>query len=88
MAEKAVVKDVSVFVWVPADSEYRMDLDTIITDGSTYHNMSVSARAGTFNPLTPVWRTRIKEAVIAEALASLDLVVDQVMFPDFGVLGV
>lgn len=87
MAAKAIVaQPVGFFV---ENGNYVLDLGVVVTDGGTkwYTQIRVRATASAMKPITPSWQAIIRDAIIAQAQAELGLAVDEVMFPDFTVLG-
>lgn len=67
---------------------YVLQLGVVVTDGAKwYTQINVKAVASSMKPLAPGWQTIVRDAVVAQAQAELGLAVDEVMFPDFSVLG-
>jgi len=86
MAEKAMVA--SIYALDFENDEWHIVGTAAVTNGAAGHvNIIWEATAAQFNPLTPPWRTRVRDAIIAEAQNGYSIEVDQVLFPDFGVLG-
>lgn len=67
---------------------YYMDLDVVVTDSKDwYTHIQVIATASSAKPLTG-WQGIVRDAVISESQRQLSIVVDEVIFPDFSVLGI
>lgn len=65
-----------------------MDLDVVVTDDKDwYTHINVVASAPSAKPLLG-WQPIVRDAVILESQKQLSIVVDEVIFPDFTVLGV
>lgn len=70
------------------DVNYVLQLGVVVTDGAKwYSQMNVKAVATSLKPVLPSWQTIIRDAIVLQAQTELGLVVDEVMFPDFSVLG-
>lgn len=86
MAEKAMV--VQMFGVDLTAGQYVLTGTAAVTDGAGGHiNMTFSVTASSFNPLLPPWRTRVRDRIVAQAATDHSLEVDDVLFPDFGVVG-
>lgn len=84
MAYKAIVTGVDTME--KASGVYTLRCLILLGDEGVFEQHGVTATSSSFNPLLPPWRTRIAEAVGAYG-TSIGKPVDQVMFADFGVLG-
>jgi len=69
------------------DGVYTMAVSIVMTNGTSSTAFTVYPTASSFNPLIPNWRSRIAQAAKDYALATYSITIDQVMFPDYGVLG-
>lgn len=70
------------------NGNFVLELDVVVTDGAKwYTHMNVKALATSMKPLAPSWQTIVRDAVVAQAQTELGVAVDEVMFPDFTVLG-
>ncbi|MCI0349061.1 MAG: hypothetical protein L0Z53_06510 [Acidobacteriales bacterium] len=86
MAEKALVS--SIYAVDKQGSVYVITGTAAVTDGLGGHiNFDWQAQAPSLNPLLPPWRTRVRDAIVDKAAIDHSLAVDEVLFPDFGVLG-
>lgn len=87
MAQKAMV--VNAHALEKLGAVYVITGTAVVTYPPTsgYVTVTWEAQAPTFNPVTPPWRTRIRDAVVDKVAVEFGLQVDQVMFPDFGALG-
>jgi hypothetical protein len=83
MAEKAVIH--SVFgLKRDASGNFVLLVTASITDGTeSFHVLTTQAVSATILPIAPTWRSLIKSAVIADALAKYGITVDEVISPDF-----
>lgn len=88
MTTKAIVKGVKTFTKSGATYSMTVQCITIIDANGLSYTDDVVATSTSFNPLLPNWKSRVRDAAVASALALYDLTVDEVLFPDFGVLGV
>lgn len=88
MAQKACVVGIANLALNGSTYELRVAAVVTVDDQQNIVNVTATATASQFVPLVPPWRTRIRDAVIAAAMADHSIEVDQVMFPDFGVLGI
>lgn len=71
------------------NGNYTLVLDVVVTDGAKwYTHMNVQAVASSMKPLAPSWQTIVRDAVVLQAQQELGAAVDEVMFPDFSVLGI
>lgn len=84
MAEKALVTGVE-YVVHQDSGQYEFIVNAQLTVGNARVEIVTTILTNVFLPPSiPAWRTTIKNAVIANALGLLGVVVDEVMFPDFG----
>lgn len=85
MAEKAMIA--TMYALDFENDEWHIVGTAAVTNGAAGHvNIIWEATAAALDPTAPDWRTRIRDAVIAEALEEHSIEVDQVLFPDFVVL--
>lgn len=89
MAEKALVAKIYAVAREESPSTlFTLTAEVGVTNGAGAGQVViyVEATATTFNPVLPNWKTRLQTAIIDEALAQLDVEVDEVLFPDLSIL--
>ena len=87
MAQKATV---SRALGIAFDgTNYSLTVEVFVTTNSSgdYDTLSFAATSTSFNPVLPNWRTRISN-VIKDWSDTYEKDVDQIMFADFGVIGI
>jgi len=87
MAQKAVLLGISNGSF--DGSTYAL-LATVLILGSASGTIVIGVRATStsFDPILPNWRSRFRTAIIDKAASEHGITVDDVMFPDYGILSV
>lgn len=65
-----------------------VEMTTIIDNNTGAYTDVCTATSTSINPLVPNWKSRVRTAAVDRAFELYGLVVDTVLFPDFGILGV
>jgi hypothetical protein len=87
MAQKAVLLQISNGVY--DGSTYTLAAEVLILGGAGGSiRISVNAASTSFDPTIPNWRSRFRTAIINKAASEHGMTVDDVLFPDFGILSV
>lgn len=67
---------------------YKLSVEICMTNGEdSAVTFVINPEANSFNPALPNWRTRIVNAAKTHAETNYGITIDQVLFPDFAVLG-
>lgn len=66
---------------------YTICIDVMVADEKLSRRLALRISSSSIRPLLG-WQPSIRDAVIAQAQSELGLTVDEVIFPDFTVLGV
>lgn len=87
MANKAIITGINGIVKDSASGKYILYINFACTNGDdNIVTDSAQAQSSTFTNL--LWRSIISQAVKDKCQNSFSITIDQVMFPDFGVLGI
>lgn len=85
MAKAVVAQPVGFYI---DNGIYVLDLGVVVSDGTKwYSQIRVQATASSLKPGLPGWQTIVRDAIVVQVQQQLGLAVDEVMFPDFTVLG-
>lgn len=88
MATQACVTRVTAFTKAGGTYSLTVEMITNIDSNGLSYTNTATATSTNINPLTPNWKARVRTAVIDRAWELYALEVDQVLFPDFSLLGI